>query len=146
MLRLHAQPARAQRLEQARDLVERRDVELQARLVQAPRAVVVEAMEVLDDLAAGLEIQRAREPVEDLDALVEARRLALESPRRDVGTRAGDLLQQAVHQDQHELHRGGARRARLEVDGVVAAVGFVVQGDLSNSMEKSGAAISPSTR
>jgi hypothetical protein len=50
---------------------------------------------------------------------------------------AGDLLQQAVHQDQHELHRRGACRARLEVDGVVVEIGLLVQGDLSSSLERS---------
>src|SRR5512147_2827291 len=89
---LHVLPAFAQGSQESRDFVDDGDVEPQPGLVEAPGAVLVETLEISHHLAAVFLVERARQTVEDVDALVEALRLGLVALALDVAARTGQLF------------------------------------------------------
>ncbi|MNG20461.1 hypothetical protein D3C84_1047160 [compost metagenome] len=84
-------------------------------------------MQVGSQLPSLVHVEGTVEPPQDLQTLVDGLPLALILPGQDVALGPGDLVEQAIHQHQHQLVRVGARRLGLgggELIGVVAFLGF----------------------
>ncbi|EEF23427.1 conserved hypothetical protein, partial [Ricinus communis] len=128
---LHAQPAFLDRRQQRGDLVDDGRVEADAGRVQAAGAVLVQAPQVVHHLAAVVEVQRARQAVDDVGALVQAIGLELVTLADDMAARARQLLEQAVGEHQHQLNRRRPGDLGVQIGGVITAVAFLVHHGLS---------------
>src|SRR5690606_30159667 len=127
----HPLPALAQGRDEPNDLIDDRRIHPKTCDLQAMRAVVVEPREVLHQLAAVVEIERARQAVEQVDAAIETARLELIALGDDVCSCARQLRQQPVSEDEDELHRRGLRRLRGDIDRLIAEISFLIHNLLA---------------
>src|SRR5450830_73383 len=126
ILGLDAEPALFDRRQQRGHLVDQGRIERDAGRIQAPGAVLVQTAQIGDDFAAILEIERARQSVNDFRTFVQADGLLFIALADDMSARARQFFQQAVGEQQDQFDRGGARRLRIQVDGVVVTVCIVI--------------------